>query len=156
MAYEQLKLSNQLCFRFYTISRLITKSYTPLLERLDLTYPQYLTMLVLWEKDHQPVNTIGHRLGLRTNTMTPLLRRLEENGYIMRMGSNNDHRKIIVSLTEKGVRLQERAKTIPEDLVNKITENGGFNLSELNNMFGSLDTMIDRLRYVTGEANEVE
>ena len=73
--YEQLKLENQLCFRFYTISRLITQAYRPLLSRLGVTYPQYLVLLVLWEKDGQPVNDIAKHLCLETNTVTPLLKR---------------------------------------------------------------------------------
>ena len=84
MAYEQLKLSNQLCFRLYTASRLITQSYKPLLDNLGITYPQYLVLMVLWENDNQPVNEIAHRLKLETNTITPVLQRMEKQGIVVR------------------------------------------------------------------------
>ena len=79
---EQLKLENQLCFRLYTASRLITQAYHPLLSRIGLTYPQYLVMMVLWEQDGQPVNDIAKRLYLETNTVTPLLKRMEAEGFL--------------------------------------------------------------------------
>ena len=82
---ECLRLDNQLCFRLYTASRLITQAYTPLLDELGLTYPQYLVMMVLWEKDCQPVNDIAKRLFLETNTVTPLLKRMEAEGLVERL-----------------------------------------------------------------------
>ncbi|MBO7623220.1 MAG: MarR family transcriptional regulator, partial [Bacteroidales bacterium] len=78
--YNQLRLDKQLCFRFYTVSRLMTQTYHPMLEELGITYPQYLVLMVLWEKDAQPVNDIAKRLFLNTNTVTPLLKRMEEEG----------------------------------------------------------------------------
>lgn len=114
--YEQLKLENQLCFRFYTVSRLITQAYRPLLGRLGVTYPQYLVLLVLWEHDGQPVNDIAKRLYLETNTMTPLLKRMEQEGIVTRHTGEQDSRKVIVSLTEKGRSLEQLAREIPLEM----------------------------------------
>jgi DNA-binding MarR family transcriptional regulator len=119
--YDALKLENQLCFRFYTVSRLITQAYGPLLDRLGVTYPQYLVLLVLWEKDAQPVNDIAKRLVLETNTVTPLLKRMEAEGLVRRTRGTEDARQVIVSLTEKGTRLRETAKDIPDQMGSTIT-----------------------------------
>ena len=119
--YPQLKLDNQLCFRFYTVSRLITQAYQPLLKSLGITYPQYLVMLVLWENDAQPVNDIAKRLKLNTNTVTPLLKRMEDEGLLIRAKGQADARQVIVSLTPKGKAMEEQAQCIPNDLVNSLT-----------------------------------
>ena len=111
-----LKLENQLCFRLYTASRLITQAYHPLLSRIGLTYPQYLVMMVLWEQDGQPVNDIAKRLYLETNTVTPLLKRMESEGFIKRTKAKEDGRKVIVSLTSKGKALEEKASCIPFEM----------------------------------------
>ena len=113
---EQLKLGNQLCFRLYTASRLITQAYHPLLSGIGLTYPQYLVMMVLWEQDAQPVNDIAKKLYLETNTVTPLLKRMEAGGVVERSRSKADARQVIVSLTEKGRKLEEKASCIPYEL----------------------------------------
>ncbi len=110
---EQLKLDNQLCFRLYTASRLITQAYHPLLEEIGLTYPQYLVMMVLWEQDNMPVNDIAKRLYLETNTVTPLLKRMEAEGFIARRKGEKDARQVIVSLTPKGRKLEEKASCVP-------------------------------------------
>ena len=110
---EQLKLDNQLCFRLYTASRLITQAYHPLLSGIGLTYPQYLVMMVLWERDTQPVNDIAKRLYLETNTVTPLLKRMETEGLVTRLKGQADGRQVIVSLTEKGRKLEEKASCVP-------------------------------------------
>ena len=111
--YEQLKLDNQLCFRLYTASRLITQSYHPLLSEMGLTYPQYLVMMVLWEQDGQSVNEIARRLYLETNTVTPLLKRMEGSGLISRREDPGDARKVIVTLTAKGRSLEDKASCVP-------------------------------------------
>ena len=110
---EQLKLENQLCFRLYTASRLITQAYHPLLSRIGLTYPQYLVMMVLWEQDGQPVNDIAKRLFLETNTVTPLLQRMEKEGIIARAKGSEDGRQKIVSLTRKGKALKKELANVP-------------------------------------------
>ena len=111
--HTELKLDNQICFRVYTAARLITQAYTPMLNQLGITYPQYLVLMVLWEKDHQPVNDIAHRLLLETNTVTPLLKRMEQEGLVKRNTDFIDKRRTIVGLTHKGKNLEEAAKTIP-------------------------------------------
>ena len=111
--HEQLKLGNQLCFRLYTLTRLITQAYRPLLEPLGLTYPKYLVMMVLWEQDNITVSDIVHRLRLDTNTLTPLLQRMEREGLVVRNHGLVDGRQTLVSLTKKGQRLEEQAKDIP-------------------------------------------
>ena len=113
MVKEAFLLDNQLCFRLYTASRLLTQAYHPLLSAYGLTYPQYLVLLVLWEKDAQPVNDIAKRLYLETNTVTPLLQRMEKEGIISRKKGKEDARQMIVSLTEKGKNLQEELCNVP-------------------------------------------
>lgn len=110
----RFKLENQLCFRLYTASRLITQAYHPLLSDHGLTYPQYLVLLVLWEKDAQPVNDIAKRLLLETNTVTPLLKRMEAEGIVTRTQGTKDARQTIVKLTAKGRGLQEKLMNVPE------------------------------------------
>ncbi len=117
MTYEQLKLANQICFPIYAASRLITREYQPLLDELGLTYPQYLALMVLWEHDGLSVNDIGQKLLLNTNTVTPLLKRMEAQGLVTRQRSADDERRVIVSLTPQGRALQERAVAIPAALV---------------------------------------
>jgi len=113
MIKEEFKLDNQLCFRLYTASRLITQAYHPLLSEEGLTYPQYLVLLVLWEKDAQPVNDIAKRLLLETNTVTPLLQRMEKEGVLVRRRGEQDGRQMIVSLTRKGKDLQDKLSCVP-------------------------------------------
>ena len=113
MIQEEFKLDNQLCFRLYTASRLLTQAYHPLLSEHGLTYPQYLVLLVLWEKDAQPVNDIAKRLYLETNTVTPLLQRMEKEGILTRAKGKQDARQMIVSLTRKGKDLQKKLADVP-------------------------------------------
>ena len=113
MIDEAFKLDNQLCFRLYTASRLLTQAYNPLLSGHGLTYPQYLVLLVLWEKDAQPVNDIAKRLFLETNTVTPLLQRMEKEGILVRVKGKKDARQMIVSLTGKGKALKQKLAEIP-------------------------------------------
>ena len=113
MIEEAFKLDNQLCFRLYTASRLLTQAYHPLLSEHGLTYPQYLVLLALWEKDAQPVNDIAKRLFLETNTVTPLLQRMEKEGILTRRKGEKDARQMIVSLTGKGQELQKKLADVP-------------------------------------------
>ena len=115
-----MKLDNQLCFRLYTASRLLTQAYHPLLSKHGLTYPQYLVLLVLWEKDAQAVNDIAKRLYLETNTVTPLLQRMEKEGLLVRSKGKKDARMMIVSLTGKGRALQEDLFDVPGAIGNAI------------------------------------
>ena len=142
---ESLRLDRQLCFRFYTVSRLITQAYGPLLARLGITYPQYLVLLVLWEQDGMPVNDIAKRLYLETNTVTPLLKRMEAEGLVERHRDQEDARKVLVSLTDKGKALESEARCIPEQMT------GSYSCSALSPdalpaLFASLDGLIDTLK----------
>lgn len=119
-ADELLKLDDQLCFQLYSASRLMTKLYQPLLKPLDLTYPQYLVMLVLWEQPmgHKfTVTELGERLYLDSGTLTPLLKRLEAKRLIQRQRSSEDERQVWVKLTTSGEGLKQQAKRVPEKLV---------------------------------------
>lgn len=113
---EALKLSNQLCFPLYAASRNITGLYAPLLKPLGLTYTQYIVMLVLWEKDSISVTGIGERLMLDNGTLSPLLRKMEQSGLIERHRSPDDDRVVVITLTDKGHRLREKAADIPAEM----------------------------------------
>lgn len=143
--HETLKLENQLCFRFYTVSRLITQAYGPLLDRLGVTYPQYLVLLVLWEQDAQPVNDIARRLVLETNTVTPLLKRMETEGLVLRTRGTADARQVIVSLTDKGRALEEAARDIPAQMGARYTCNR-LAPGKVKEMTGILDDLIRTLK----------
>jgi DNA-binding MarR family transcriptional regulator len=130
MKYEQLRLDNQLCFPVYAASRLITREYQPYLDELGITYPQYLVLMILWESDNMPVNQIAQKLVLNTNTVTPLLKRLENQGLIERKRSEDDERKVMIRLTGSGRDLQERASDIPEKLASGLIS-GKMQLPEL-------------------------
>ena len=112
--YEALKLRNQICFPLYACSKEIVKAYKPYLDELDLTYTQYITMMVMWEHKELRVKEIGKCLFLDSSTLTPLLKRLEEKGYVVRKRSAQDERDLIVTLTDSGEALKERAVTVPE------------------------------------------
>jgi len=116
MKFKQLKLENQLCFPVYAASRLIIREYQPYLEKLGITYPQYLVLMVLWEKGRISVNGISQKLILNTNTVTPLLKRMELQGFIKRNRSESDERKVMVALTRKGKQMQAEAASIPGQL----------------------------------------
>lgn len=108
-----LFLENQLCFPLYAASRLTTKVYAPYLKELEVTYPQYLVLLVLWQYGSRSVKEIGERLLLESNTLTPLLKRLEQKNFLTRSRSKVDERTVEVTLTEKGEKLKEKAICIP-------------------------------------------
>jgi DNA-binding MarR family transcriptional regulator len=118
--FSHLKLENQICFSLYATSRVVMQQYKPLLNKLQLTYPQYLVLLVLWETNDIPVKEISKKLLLKTNTLTPLLKRLENNGVLTRKRSKKDERVVIISLTEKGEQLKNKAAKIPEKLTNEL------------------------------------
>ena len=119
-ADDLLKLDNQLCFQLYSASRLMTKLYQPLLKPLDLTYPQYLVMLVIWEQPigHKfTVTELGERLKLDSGTLTPLLKRLEAKHLVQRQRSNEDERQVWIRLSPLGESLKQQAKRVPEKLL---------------------------------------
>ncbi|OAK64824.1 MarR family transcriptional regulator [Variovorax paradoxus] len=116
-ADEMLKLDNQLCFAVYSASLAMTRLYKPVLEKLQLTYPQYLVMLSLWEQDGPTVSALGDRLSLDSGTLTPLLKRLEANGYVTRVRDVADERRVHITLTAVGRKLKTRAADVPECLM---------------------------------------
>ncbi|MNS13514.1 Organic hydroperoxide resistance transcriptional regulator [compost metagenome] len=111
-----LKLENQLCFPLYALSRKVTAHYKPLLDELDLTYPQYLVMLLLWEHQTLSVKELGDHLMLDSGTLTPLLKRLEQKKIVSRKRSAEDERIVLISLTPDGKKLQEKAVEVPNKL----------------------------------------
>ena len=130
---ESLKLENQLCFPLYACSRAVIKKYKPFLDKLNLTYTQYITMMVLWEFNDINVKTLGDMLYLDSGTLTPLLKKLELKEYITRIRNNRDERNLIVSITSKGKELRKIAKDIPMQVGKciNLTENDALMLYKL-------------------------
>jgi len=144
--HAELQLDNQICFRLYTAARLVTQAYTPMLTELGITYPQYLVLMVLWEKDNQPVNDIAHRLMLETNTVTPLLQRMEKLGLVSRKKGKQDKRQQIVSLTEKGKAMEEQAyNSIPKGMDEKLS-GCALQMEGYEHLAQELDSIIDTLK----------
>ncbi|WP_026651253.1 MarR family winged helix-turn-helix transcriptional regulator [Butyrivibrio proteoclasticus] len=114
--YERLKLGNQLCFPLYACSKEIIRKYKPYLDCIDLTYTQYLAMMVLWEEKTVNVKCLGERLFLDSGTLTPVLKKLESKKYITRERSSEDERNLVVTITEKGEELREKAVNIPSEI----------------------------------------
>lgn len=114
---DELKLKSQVCFPVYALSREIVNVYRPILEEIDLTYPQYLVMMVLWENEPQKVHEIGNKLNLDNGTLTPLLKRLSAKGLISRKRNSKDERVVEISLTESGKQLKTKAAEVPQKVV---------------------------------------
>ena len=131
--YPQLELDRQVCFALYTASRAIVRAYGPLLDGTGLTYPQYITMLVLWEDAQRPrtVGELGERLHLDSGTLTPLLKRLASMGYVTRSRDVEDERRVLVSLTAEGRSVRDRLAAVPEALFERCR---GFNLAEVDSL----------------------
>ena len=145
MIKEAFLLDNQLCFRLYTASRLLTQAYHPLLSAHGLTYPQYLVLMVLWEKDAQPVNDIAKRLYLETNTVTPLVQRMEKEGILTRNRGKADARQTIVKLTNTGKQLQEDLADVPFTVGNAVMCQR-ITPETVPELFQTLDDMILQLK----------
>ena len=144
--HTELRLDNQICFRLYTAARLITQAYTPMLSELGITYPQYLVLMVLWEKDAVPVNDIARRLLLETNTVTPLLQRMERQGLVIRERGEQDRRQQFVSLAEKGKAMEEQAYAlIPRGMGERLSA-CPLKMEDYVGLAQQLDTIIDSLR----------
>ena len=142
-----LLLGNQLCFAVYSTAHAFNRVYKPLLDALGLTYPQYLVMLVLWERDDIPVKEIGERLFLDSGTLTPLLKRLEAAGLIRRTRSRQDERQVLIALTSQGQALREKAKMLPE----AILAASACSIGELSALKNEMIALRDRLLAMTGE-----
>jgi MarR family transcriptional regulator, organic hydroperoxide resistance regulator len=140
-ADEMLKLDNQLCFALYSASLAMTKLYKPLLDEIGLTYPQYIVMLALWERDGVMVSELGERLSLDSGTLTPLLKRLEAAGFVARVRDVQDERRVHITLTAAGRRLKAKASRIPACIV-AATQ---CSLTEVVNMTRELRGLRDRL-----------
>lgn len=141
-APKPLSLDDFLCLDLYATSRAVMKAYTPLLEPLGLTYPQYLVMVALWERDEQPVNELSQRLSLDSGTLSPLLKRLEAAGFVSRSRSVKDERSVTVALTPAGRGLQKRA---PE-VANQMGQLFGLRITELQQLKGTLRTIAERMQ----------
>lgn len=139
---EHLKLDNQLCFVLYAASRAVTQTYRPLLDGLDLTYPQYLVMLVLWERDGLTVNEIGDRLRLDSGTLTPLLKKLEARGFLNRSRDKEDERRVIISLLPEGMKLKKKAAGIPEMLLCR----SGLSVDEFSELRQKINSIIENMK----------
>ena len=143
----ELLLGNQLCFAIYSTAHAFNRVYKPLLKRLGLTYPQYLVMLVLWERDGLPVKDIGERLFLDSGTLTPLLKRLEAAELINRTRGTEDERQVLIALTSRGQALREKARAVPH----AILAASACSLTELSAMKNELIALRDRLNAALGE-----
>ena len=142
-----LLLGNQVCFAIYSTAHAFNRVYKPLLDRLDLTYPQYLVMLVLWERDGVPVKDIGERLFLDSGTLTPLLKRLEVAQLIKRARNAADERQVLIALTSQGQALKEKARTVPQSILAA----SACSIAELSAMKNDLVALRDRLNAVLQE-----
>lgn len=137
-----LLLKNQVCFSLYSASNALIRSYRPLLSVLDLTYPQYLTMMVIWEKNGINVKDLGHDLHLDSGTLTPLLKRLEAKGFITRERSDEDERVRLVFLTTQGQQLKSQAESVPETIFCK----SQLEIAELQQLKTSCEKLLANLQ----------
>jgi DNA-binding MarR family transcriptional regulator len=142
-----LRLDSQICFAIYSTAHTFNRVYKPLLDRLGLTYPQYLVMLVLWEKDGVPVKDIGERLLLDSGTLTPLLKRLEAAQLIKRTRSTQDERQVLIALTLQGHALREKARAVPPSILAA----SACSIAELSAMKSEIIALRDRLNEAVGE-----
>ncbi|RPD38258.1 MarR family winged helix-turn-helix transcriptional regulator [Chitinophaga barathri] len=148
---EQLKFDNQVCFPLYVLSRQVTAHYRPLLEKLDLTYPQYLVLLLLWEHKLQTVKDLGEKLCLDSGTLTPLLKRLEKKGLITRYRCKTDERIVEIVITPEGMNLRKKAQKIPMQL------QASLNLDdkERETLHKQLQRLMDKIKPVQAPADEI-
>ncbi len=140
--YSSLRLKNQLCFPLYAVSNLITRKYKPLLDTLDLTYTQYIVMMVLWEEKQVNEKLLCEALCLKSNTVTPLLKKLEDKGYIKKERDKKDERNLVITLTKAGEKLRDKALCVPENMAKE------FRLTpeEASEMYRILYKMLDEER----------
>ncbi len=141
---DYLKLENQACFPVYALSRVLTAHYKPILEGIDLTYPQYLVMLVLWEHRQLSVNEIGDKLLLDSGTLTPLLKKLENRGLVNRIRSKEDERVVMISLTKDGAALKEKAVSVPESFKCSL----GLTIEEMGSLRDTINIILERTKQI--------
>ena len=137
--FDCLKLKKQLCFPLYSVSNLIIRNYKPLLDDLNLTYTQYITMMVLWEKGDINEKELGKSLYLKSNTLTPLLKKLKDKGYIDLNKDNKDARNLIISLTDDGKELKNKAKHIPSSIAKGV----GISIEEAKYLYDILYKILE-------------
>jgi DNA-binding MarR family transcriptional regulator len=145
-ADQLLRLDNQICFAIYSTAHAFNRAYKPLLDRLGLTYPQYLVMLVLWEGDGVAVKEIGERLYLDSGTLTPLLKRLEQAGLIKRARSTEDERQVLIGLTSHGQALKDKARSVPPSILAA----SQCSVAELSAVKNEIVALRDRLNAAAG------
>ena len=144
---QLLRLDNQICFAVYSAAHAFNRVYKPLLDRLGLTYPQYLVMLALWEREGVPLKDIGERLFLDSGTLTPLLKRLEAAGLVKRNRSTEDERQVRIALTAQGQALKEKARSVPLSILDA----SSCSVAELSAVRNEIVALRDRLNAVVGE-----
>ena len=142
--YEELKLKNQLCFPLYACAKEIVRAYKPQLDSLDLTYTQYIVMLVLWEKKSCNVKSLGSLLFLDSGTLTPVLKKLESKGYISRRRSDDDERELIVSITNEGDQLKHKAVNVPRSMGQCV----GLDAEESLQLYGLIYKVLGNLKSI--------
>ncbi|MDN3672981.1 MarR family transcriptional regulator [Flavobacterium branchiarum] len=135
-----LKLDKQVCFSIYVLHREIMQHYRPILEAIDLTYPQYITMMALWENGQQTVNQLGAKLNLDNGTVTPLLKRLEGKKLLTRTRSKADERVVLIALTEEGKNLREKASSVPMQILQALH----LDLDDLHQLKAMSDKIVER------------
>jgi DNA-binding MarR family transcriptional regulator len=145
---DLMQLDHQLCFALYSSAHALNRAYKPVLKALDLTYPQYLAMIVLWERDGVTVKEIGDRLHLDSGTLTPLLKRLEAMGLVTRTRDAADERQVRIQLTDKGRALRDTARAVPKAILRAM----GQPMDELNALKGALVRLRDRLNQASDAA----
>src|SRR5689334_12518669 len=143
-----LMLGNQLCFAVYSTAHAFNRVYKPLLDRLGLTYPQYLVMLALWERDGVPLKEIGERLFLDSGTLTPLLKRLETAGLVKRTRSKEDERQVLIALTAQGLALKDKARSVPLSILNA----SSCSVAELSAARDEIVALRDKLNAAVGKS----
>jgi len=139
---ENLKLSNQVCFPIYSLAKEVVGLYRPILQQLDLTYPQYLVMLILWEEGTQNVSEIGTKLHLDSGTLTPLLKRLEQKKLIERNRSAQDERIVQIELTADGQKMKTSAMQVPEQILNSLN----VSVEQLEALKTGIDNILNQIR----------
>jgi DNA-binding MarR family transcriptional regulator len=150
-ADQPLRLDNQICFAIYSAAHAFNRVYKPLLDQLGLTYPQYLVMLVLWERDGVPLKDIGERLFLDSGTLTPLLKRLEAAQLIKRSRSTEDERQVLIALTPRGQALKEKARSVPRSIL-AASAASACSVAELSAMKNEIIALRDRLSAAVGSS----
>ncbi|WP_259070890.1 MarR family winged helix-turn-helix transcriptional regulator [Mucilaginibacter sp. X4EP1] len=141
---DYLKLEDQACFPVYALSRVLTAHYKPILEGIELTYPQYLVMLILWEHQQLSVKEIGEKLLLDSGTLTPLLKKLEARKLVSRNRSSEDERVVMIKLTEDGAALKEKARAIPESFKCSL----GLTIEEMVALRDSIKLILERTKQI--------